>query len=181
MTAAHEDDALAALADRLLAQSGDPREGLPEPVFRLASQLVPMVNVDLLIQDEAGRTLLTWRADELYGPGWHVPGGIIRFKETSAERIAKVAQSELGCTVAFSADPVALHEVMTPERNLRGHFISLLYACRTKTPPAPDRRADDSRPQNGQWRWHAGCPEQLIRVHEMYRTHIDRPHTFRHD
>lgn len=42
-----------------------------------------MVNVDLLIKNvSSNETLLTWREDEYYGPGWHVPGGIVRFKET---------------------------------------------------------------------------------------------------
>jgi colanic acid biosynthesis protein WcaH len=37
-----------------------------------------------------GRTLLTWRDDESFGAGWHVPGGIIRYKETAADRIVRL-------------------------------------------------------------------------------------------
>lgn len=172
--------ALQALAEQLLAHSDNPREGLPGPVFRLVSQLTPLVNVDVLIQDDAGRTLLTWRADEFYGPGWHVPGGIIRFKATSATRIARVAQGELGCTVDFDPTPITLREVMASERDVRGHFISLLYGCRLRTPPEPGLRARHDPPQDGQWQWHDACPNSLIRVHEMYRPYIDRPPPFRH-
>lgn len=174
------DTVLQALAGQLLAHTGNPREGLPGPVFRLVSQLTPLVNVDLLIQDDAGRTLLTWRADEFYGPGWHIPGGIIRFKETSATRIAQVARSELGCTVDFDPTPITLHEVMASERDVRGHFISLLYGCRLRTPPAPALHARHNPPQSGQWQWHDACPASLIRVHEMYRPYIDRPPPLRH-
>src|ERR1700751_3385127 len=50
-----------------------PQQGLPDPVFGLLSRLSALVGADLLINDEEGRTLLTWRHDESYGPGWHVP------------------------------------------------------------------------------------------------------------
>src|ERR1700756_3053304 len=78
-----------------------PQEGLPEPVFLLVSRLTPLVSVDLLIKDELGRTLLTWRDDESYGPGWHVPGGIVRYQENAAHRIHEVARMELGARVEF--------------------------------------------------------------------------------
>jgi colanic acid biosynthesis protein WcaH len=42
-----------------------------------------MVNVDLFISDDQGRVLLTWRDDEIFGAGWHIPGGMIRYKETA--------------------------------------------------------------------------------------------------
>ena len=84
------------LVDQLKLLVGDARHGLPQDVFLLISELTPLVNVDLLIHNSAGQTLLTWRADELYGPGWHIPGGIIRFKEKARDRISKVADEELG-------------------------------------------------------------------------------------
>lgn len=159
------------LAAQLLNLAGNQRDGLPPPIFRLVSQLTPMINVDLLIRDDAGRTLLTWRADEFYGPGWHIPGGIIRFKENIATRIAKVADAELGCTVDCSTQALAMHEIMAPHRDVRGHFISLLYLCTLRTPLAAHLRADDI-PANGRWRWHDDCPAELIRVHEIYRPYI---------
>ena len=101
----------------------DPHRGLPEDVFLFLSRITPLINVDLLIQDNVHRTLLTWRDDGLSRSGWHVPGGIIRFKETAAERIQAVARGELGIEIEF--DPVALatHEIIHPSRKVRGHFI----------------------------------------------------------
>jgi ADP-ribose pyrophosphatase YjhB (NUDIX family) len=159
----------AALAERLgsLLESG--RGGLPEEVFRLASRLTPMVNVDLLIRDDAGRTLLTWRADEFYGPGWHVPGGIIRFKESATARIAAVAQRELGAEVVAEAVPCRISELMNPHRDVRGHFISLLYRCTLITPLNTVLKADGEMLKNGMWRWFARCPDNLIPVHAIYR------------
>lgn len=37
----------------LEAAIGDPCQGLPEEVFLFVSRVTPMINVDLLIQDEA--------------------------------------------------------------------------------------------------------------------------------
>lgn len=160
--------ALATLAEAL----GPARHGLPEEVFLYVSSLTPMINVDLLIRDEAGRVLLTWRDDAFYGPGWHVPGGIIRFKEKAAERIAAVAAGELGATVNFDPTPMALHEIMNPERDVRGHFISLLHACRLTSALDETRRFDPAAPRAGDWAWHARCPDNIIRVHEIYRPHF---------
>ena len=69
------DDALRRGIEALEAGQDDPRRGLPDDVFLFVSRIVPLVNVDLLIQDDRSRTLLTWRDDEFFGPGWHVPGG----------------------------------------------------------------------------------------------------------
>jgi ADP-ribose pyrophosphatase YjhB (NUDIX family) len=146
----------------------DPRTGLPEDLFLLVSRLTPLVNVDLLIQDQQHRTLLTWRADAVYGNGWHVPGGIIRYKETAHQRIREVASSELGATVEFDPTPITIVESMARERN-RGHFISLLYRCRLSSEPDPQLRALADPPQPGAWRWHEGAPADLLEVHDVYR------------
>ena len=63
----------------------NPSAGLPDELFYYISKTTPLVNVDLLIKDENGRILLAWREDPIAGIGWHIPGGIIRFKETFAE------------------------------------------------------------------------------------------------
>jgi ADP-ribose pyrophosphatase YjhB (NUDIX family) len=132
-----------------------------------------MVNVDLLIRDEPGRTLLTWRHDAFYGPGWHVPGGIVRFKESFATRIAAVAAGELRAEVRFGPEPLCIHQIVNPTRDVRGHFVSLLYACTLASPPDEGRRFDPAAPRNGHWAWHRRCPDGLIPVHEIYRGHID--------
>lgn len=168
---------LESLIQRLYALCDNPRQGLPHEVFKLVSQLTPLINVDLLIRDDSGQTLLTWRADEFHGPGWHVPGGIIRFKESIAARIAKVAAFELGSQIDFDATPLAIHELTNPQRDVRGHFISLLHACRLLNPPAAALKFEGKMPKQGQWRWHDHCPDNLIRAHEVYRPYIDRSYS----
>lgn len=132
-----------------------------------------MINVDLLIKDKAGRTLLTWRDDNFYGPAWHIPGGIIRFKELIEDRVVKVAQSELGASVKFSAEPINVRSLINQERDIRGHFISLLYLCELTSEPNPQLMCLGDSPKQGQWAWHKGAPKNLLRVHEPFRKFID--------
>ena len=63
------------------------------------------------IQDKNLGTLLTWRARGNYDPGWHVPGGIIRVKETFDRRLEKVAMLELGVRAKYDSHPVAISEI----------------------------------------------------------------------
>lgn len=150
----------------------DPKVSLPDELFYFISSVTPMINVDLLIKDCHGRTLLTWRDDRFHGPAWHLPGGIIRFKEKIEDRIYKVAETELGCSVSFAPNPIHVQGMINCERDIRGHFISLLYLCKLESEP---NLADKSLalPQHGQWSWHDISPSNLLKVHETYRVFID--------
>lgn len=148
-----------------------PMKGLPEEVFLFVSRLTPLTNVDLLIKNDCGQTLLTWREDAFHQAGWHIPGGIIRFKETFADRISAVADQELGARISFALPPLAIREYIHPSRDVRGHFISFLIQCSLVEMPDEVRKyRQGTHPQNGQWAWHNGCPDDLLAVHkEMYR------------
>ena len=152
----------------------DSKLGLPEDIFYLVSMLTPMINVDLLIVNERNEKLLTWREDQFYGPGWHIPGGIIRFKELTESRISKVAELELGTTVNWESRPMVVREIMNPNRDIRGHFISMVYKCKLIKP----LRAEDEAPNteqflNGQWRWFASMPPNMIRPHLQFEELIN--------
>jgi ADP-ribose pyrophosphatase YjhB (NUDIX family) len=146
----------------------DPGAGLPYDLFLWISRMVPMVNVDLFITDGNGRVLLTWRDDEIYGAGWHVPGGIIRFSETAEERIRAVARDELGTAVTYEPIPL-VEELIHPERAARGHHIALVYRCRLTSPPDPDLRHDGGPKTRGQWAWHDRWPEDVLPEHRSYQ------------
>lgn len=165
----------ASLADaiRLLDERVDEkRGGLPEDLFLFVSRITPLVNVDLLITDKRLGTLLTWRHDKFFGPGWHVPGGIIRFGEYAADRIRITADDELGAQVESESIPALFHESISPDRRERGHFISLLYRCRLVTGLDQARRNTSTNPLPGQWQWHRSCPADLIPQQSMYRQFI---------
>ena len=139
----------------------NPSQGLPEDVFLFVSRITPMINVDLLIKNKKNQTLLTWRDDGYFPAGWHIPGGIIRYKEKIGHRIQAVAEKELGAEVAFEKEPLAINEIMMPFKN-RGHFISLLYQC--KLIKGPDK--------NVKWEWFEECPDNIIPVHKIYQKFI---------
>jgi colanic acid biosynthesis protein WcaH len=157
------------LVDQLARRIENPTQGSPFEVFLLVSRLTPMVNVDLLIKDAQGRNLLTWRDDEHYGAGWHLPGGIVRFKERLETRVRAVALSELGAMVSFEPTPLALNEIIRPDHEIRGHFISFLFRCSLMTPLPESRRYHSGRPMADQWEWHIGCHKDLLVVHDVYK------------
>lgn len=169
MTARALDELIAALETAV----GDPRQGLPEEVFRLVSRITPLANVDLLIQDPARGTLLTWREDEFFGSGWHLPGGVIRYKETAGQRVLACARAELGADVAFDDVPIAIAEGIN-EQDTRGHHIALLFRCRLQSEPDASRRAASPQPAPGQWRWHARCPDDLLAAQRPYARYFIR-------
>jgi ADP-ribose pyrophosphatase YjhB (NUDIX family) len=159
-------ESLRAAADTVVEGVPDPSAGLPEDVFRMVSALTPLVTVDLLIKDEQGNTLLTWRDDERFGRGWHVPGGILRYKEMLAERVHACARAELGCDVDAENRALTMIEAITAHRT-RGHHLSFLYRCRLAGALDDRRRAGDP-PQPGQWRWHRGAPPDLLPAQAEY-------------
>ena len=151
--------------DEIEQAVGDPREGLGVDLFQFVSRLTPMVNVDLLVRNKAREILLTWRSDDFYGPGWHVPGGILRFKESFVSRIVAVANEELGTSVVIDEEPRMVQEVMHVDRDTRGHFVSLLYECTLITDLDPTRKYRTGSPKHGQWAWHKNLPSNLIKIH----------------
>lgn len=160
------------IIDLLESLIENPSERLPEDIFLFVSRITPLVNVDLLIKNVQNHTLLTWRDDGFYPPSWHVPGGIIRYKETIADRINAVAATELGVKVEFKKDPMTINEVIHPSRKARSHFISLLYECRLINSLNEGLKYEKGTPKPGEWAWHRKCPDNIISVHEMYRKYI---------
>jgi colanic acid biosynthesis protein WcaH len=151
----------------------DPSSGLPEQVFHAVSRMTPMVNVDLLVQDENGRTLLAWRDDPLSGAGWHIPGGVIRFRERLEHRLMKVAELEIGAPVSFDPLPLAVNQLIDPSLPARGHFISILYRCFLGSAFVP-MNSGRSSASPGYLGWHDSCPPDLIKVHEIYRPYFHK-------
>lgn len=153
-------------------QVPNPSEGLPDELFLFISRITPIVNVDLLIRDENGRTLLAWRNDQYTGEGWHLPGGIIRFKETMKERLEKVAKKEIGAKVEFEPKPIAINEIILSKKT-RGHFISFLFKCYLSKSFIPENKGLKET-DAGYLKWHKSCPDNLLKVHKIYRAYLNK-------
>lgn len=150
----------------------DAANGIGEELYLAISQLTPSINVDLIVKSDNGKqTLLTWRDDRYYGPGWHVPGGVIRFKEKLLDRVHKVARKELNTELSRVDGPIGFHEMFNKTRDVRGHFISFVYEVTLAAPPAADQFAGEA-PQNGQCQWFEACPENLIPNQSALRGYI---------
>ena len=150
----------------------DAANGIGEDLYLAISQLTPSINVDLIIKsDDRLKTLLTWRDDRYYGPGWHVPGGVIRFKEKMLTRVHKVAEKELQRHLSSVNGPIGFHEMFNQTRDIRGHFISFVYEVTLAEPPDAEQGASKV-PRNGQWQWFETCPENLISNQSDLRGYI---------
>tara|TARA_B100000427_G_scaffold329116_1_gene344143 strand:- start:1581 stop:2099 length:519 start_codon:yes stop_codon:yes gene_type:complete len=150
----------------------NPKKGLPEELFLFLTRISPMINVDLLIKNNFDETLLTWRKKgEKYPSGWHIPGGIIRFKEKIHSRVKEVANSELNCKINFSKNPIMINQIFLNQKN-RSHFISLLFLCKLKSKLDKNIKYKSGIPKIGQWKWFSRCPKNIIKPHKKYKKFI---------
>ena len=154
----------------------DPTKGLGDELFMAVSTLVPIVNVDLLVYNDKGQFLLTWRDDPHCGQGWHVPGGCIRFKETCEGRIRKVAQKELGITnIQYDKEPIKVFEIIShgqrniENQNERAHFITLVYKCYAPSVFSIDNQTIKEG-EVGYMKWFDHLPDSLLSIQSCYRT-----------
>ena len=151
--------------------AGDASKGLPEDIFLMTTRLTPMINVDLLIRTGEG-VLLTWREDRHFVPGWHIPGGIIRFMEKIESRLDAVAHSELGAALKPEKRLCHIHEFFYPELDARNHFISLLYEVELASGVTIPRCTDLNAPQHGEYAFFRTAPDNLLEPHEIYRNFL---------
>lgn len=141
---------------------------LGKELFEAITTLTPIVNVDLLIKDESGRILLSWRDDEGCGKGWHVPGGIVRLKETLFDRVKKVIEIEIEAEndIVYEKEPISYNELILTNKMTRGHFIAFLYECFLSS----NVKLNSYREQNeaGYLQWFEKCPDDLIEIQKIY-------------
>lgn len=156
----------------LQKESINPCDGLPEDLFLFSTTLAPVSNVDLFITDTERRVLLSWRDDEHYGKGWHIPGGCLRLKETMESRIQKTAGKELECEVSYNSRPLLVKElILKNERPWlknqleRSHNISVLFDCKL---PQGYTIQNDSKDEHtaGFLKWFDYVPEDLLDAHK---------------
>ena len=149
-------------------QEFDPTIGLPETLFEFATRITPMVNIDLFVRNYKKEILLTWRGGNYYSPGWHIPGGIVRLRESLYDRIELVALKELGAKISYKTNPILINEIIRfPERINRTHFISFLFETELSTPLENSLKFNHAKPENGQWKWHNTAQKYYSRPYNV--------------
>jgi colanic acid biosynthesis protein WcaH len=141
---------------------------LTKQEFEEISSKSPIVNVDLLIQNEKKEILLSWRDDE-FDIGWHFPGRCVRHQETLIIAAKKCFIDEIG-VYDKNVDPFMIdyNEIINYERKVRAHFISFLYKyyLNSKTSFINNSKKETD---GGYLKWFYKMPNNLIDCHkEVY-------------
>lgn len=91
---------------------------------------VPILCVDGVVEDDDGRVLLSLRDVEPEKGNWHLPGGVVEKNEKLEDAIKRVIKNETGLVV----DIVRMTGIYDdPNRDPRGHFITVAYLLRVKS------------------------------------------------
>ncbi len=144
----------------------NPMKGLPDEVFYFIGRNTPYINVDLLIKCPKKGILLTWRDDNYAGKGWHLPGGIIRFRETIKKRVKMVGKNELNLNIIKSKGPLEINEIIIKKQKERSHFISLLYECEVKKSELKNIK------KNNLINFFKNKPKNLLKLHNIYKNYF---------
>jgi 8-oxo-dGTP diphosphatase len=91
---------------------------------------VPRLTVDAWLRDRAGRVLLVRRGHPPFEGRWALPGGFCEYKETTETCCARETKEETGLTVKVGE---LLGVYSDPDRDPRGHTVTVLYACRPRS------------------------------------------------
>jgi len=127
----------------------------------------PLVSVDLVVRDGAGRVLLGLRNNAPAKDCWFVPGGRICKDERIDAAIARVALEELGLAVSpGGASFLGVYEHLYPE-NVAGepgfgtHYVVLAHELRVA---ADELRLDPE--QHRDYRWFT--PDEVLRATDVH-------------
>jgi len=116
--------------------NGMPRMGTaPLEAFMLALSLTPVANVEVVIRNDQGHVLMTYRGDADF-TGWHFPGGLISFGENIENSCKRVAFKEVKSDVNnFQVIGIINNsDLEKDKRHYKGHpfsnhFIAIVVTC----------------------------------------------------
>ena len=97
---------------------------VPDP-YR--NKKLPRVTVDALVRDRRGRLLLVKRGRPPFLGIWALPGGFCEYGETTEACCARETREETGVRVKVGK---LLGVYSDPERDPRGHTVTVLYEAR---------------------------------------------------
>jgi len=97
----------------------------------------PLPTVDIIIEREGGGVVLIKRKNPPFG--WALPGGFVDYGETLEQAAVREAKEETCLEVTSIRQ---FHAYSAPDRDPRGHTISMVFIARSSGEP---RAADDAQ------------------------------------
>ncbi len=87
----------------------------------------PTLTVDAIIKTNDDKVVLVKRKNPPYKGWWALPGGIVEYGETVEEAVKREVKEETGLEVEIEK---LVNVYSDPNRDPRGHFISICFLCR---------------------------------------------------
>jgi ADP-ribose pyrophosphatase YjhB (NUDIX family) len=138
------------LKQLLIRIADDDNAFLPDLAFRAFHKIVPWPAVEVLIHDDDGRFVLTYRNDDF--TGWHIPGGFMRINETFQAACDRHVRKEKVADAVSDLRLIASHTWLKGEHPY-GHNISLVIACKAVGKVAESEVV----------RWYSDIPSGIIK------------------
>lgn len=115
---------------------------LSDEEYRHIYNQVTRYCVDMVIKNDKGEILLTRRDIPPFRNHWHLPGGGVKFKETIAAAIQRIAKRELGVEVRVIREIGTCEHIDDDidEHNPR-HTVSTVYEAEPVGVPAHNSEA----------------------------------------
>lgn len=109
-----------------------PFPNMPGEIFDALRELLPMVAMELLITGKNGEFGLKKKKTG-GAEGWALLGGFIGLNETFEEACQRIAQKELEVGIDHLKFLRVYNWLEGGMRPAKGHAVTLLFQCRTKT------------------------------------------------
>ena len=125
---------------------------LSDSDFAQVIRNAPLVSVDLLVEDGAGRFLLGLRTNAPAQGYWFVPGGRVYKNERLADALTRIGKVELGADLDMEKCRFfGLYEHFYPDnafsREFGTHYVVAAYALKVEHLPALPKQ------QHSAYRW----------------------------
>ena len=128
---------------------------LPHPDLARVVELTPLVSIDLVVRDPAGRMLVGLRSNRPAQGTWFVPGGRVGKNERLAAAYQRISRTELGVELTLEeARPLGVFEHFyddnfAGEPHFGTHYVVLAYGVSIDV----ERLALPEREQHGGYLW----------------------------
>lgn len=143
----------------------DPSINLPYELFLFGYRNMAITNVDVFVRHKEKGVLLCWRDDEIFGQGWHIPGRVVRHKNSVEKSVKDCFHAELNIPdIDFNRLKfLGVFDYKDETLAERAHGITLTYELEL------DDLEAEKYPETDEVKWFKGHPQDLLNCHvDMY-------------